>query len=180
MGHVSQVYWPKSLLDRSHGGGYVIGFNVNSLVVVVVGVRETITEDLIPRHRLLDRILAETGGPPKVLGYLKGTRAKQGQDSNKVVDKQADLWFVFDQNPANKWPVLTGVYCYGYLHTSSPQIVFYDQPKHRNQLVYSSEALSIFPSTPDQYHPVQQDAKAEELGIDLTLKQVTIPSPDLN
>lgn len=76
--HVSQIYWPTSLCGTNLSG-YVIGFNVNSFVVVVLGIRDVpslveakkIIENLDNHDEVIKSLLQQTHGPPKILGHFK-------------------------------------------------------------------------------------------------------------
>lgn len=183
---VSQIYWPTSLLDMSKRdqSGYVIGFNVNSFVVVVLGVRSvpTLTDARALLSHKLDHPfvakLTEEIKSPRVLGYLRSGKVNptnpRPADQSPILDQEADLWLLFDKQTHNNWPVLTEVYCFGFCYRPSPQIVFYEQPKHRTQMVYSTDDLPLFPS--GSYVSVEggtmKKVKEQDNDMELTLKQV--------
>lgn len=186
-GAVSQIYWPASLLDmtKRDQSGYVIGFNVNSFVVVVLGVRSVPT--LSDARDLLQKLdndpfvkkITEEIKSPRVLGYLRSSKFNSKPNTEHteqpvILDKEADLWLLFDKQTHNNWPVLAEVYCYGFCYHPSPQIVFYEQPKHRTQMIYSTDDLPLFPS--GSYHSLGTDGPTKKSkdtnDMELTLKQV--------
>lgn len=183
-GAVSQIYWPTSLLDmtKRDQSGYVIGFNVNSFVVVVLGVRSVPTlSDAVDLLQKLDddpfvKKITEEIKSPRVLGYLRSGKfnsSKSTTEQPPILDKEADLWLLFDKQSHNNWPVLTEVYCYGFCYHPSPQIVFYEQPKHRRQMVYSTDDLPLFPSGSYHYSALEGTKKSKDTNdMELTLKQV--------
>jgi hypothetical protein len=181
-GVVSQIYWPTSLLEISKRdqSGYVIGFNVNSFVVVVLGVRSVPTpsdaRDMLSKldaEPTVNKIREEIDSP-RVVGYLRSGKflSTKPPEQTTILDKEADLWLVFDKPQSHNWPVLTEVYCCGLRYHPSPQIVFYEQPKHRTHMVYSTDDLPLFPS--GSYHSLEGGKKTKDDSMELTLKQVQL------
>eukprot|EP01124_Arcella_intermedia_P012325 TRINITY_DN18688_c0_g1_i1.p1 TRINITY_DN18688_c0_g1~~TRINITY_DN18688_c0_g1_i1.p1 ORF type:complete len:427 (+),score=69.40 TRINITY_DN18688_c0_g1_i1:22-1281(+) len=194
---VAQVYWPLGAVGKSgriggldltgneDGSGFVIGFNVSSFVVVVIAVLDgsyTLQEATKIVSQLKEdpsvRKIAEnyTLSSPSILGMIRPRSSELGTGDGHlnqiVVDKEANLWLLFDQK-SNGWPILTDIYCFGIYYECSPQIIFYEPPTPKNHLLYSVDPLVLFPQN-EQYHldSDSKDKKYEEGAFEWTLNQI--------